>query len=235
VIKIFLTLLIALVIMGANGPQLIKVIGDQFKSQLSPEPAAGEYIAPLHAQVAHSKYFSELPNPIKKWDGKIVEIFWLGCPHCQALEPLLQNWKKDSDREITYVPATANASWKGDARLVMAIEKITGNYEGYHAELLKYKKETHFKTQSIQDIERIVNETSLKDHPGTSPEILLVTMNSTEVDVALEWVKNFLISNRVRGVPTVVINGTHILRSDLKGSFENTFIPALNYAKNNMM
>lgn len=234
--KIALPLLIAVaIIIGANGSQLLKVIGDQFKSEPLLAPAAGEHIAPLNTPVAHSKYFVELTKPMDKWDGKIVELFWLGCPHCQSLEPLLQQWKSNNNQKIHYVPATANASWESDAKLVMAIHQVTKNYENYHAELLRYKKETHFKIKSIKDVEKLFNETSLKDNTAISPEILFNAMDSVEVNAANKWVKEFLISNRVRGVPTVVVNGTHILRSDLKGSFENTFIPALNYAKTNMM
>ena len=234
--KIILPLLITVaVIIGTNGPEIFKVTGNQFKSDPSLVPAAGEHIAPLNTPFSHSKYFVELTNPVDKWDGKIVEIFWLGCPHCQSLEPLLQQWKSDNNMSIHYVPATANAAWESDAKLVMAVQRVTKNYENYHPELLRYKKETHFKIKTIKDVEKLFNETSLKDNTAISPEILFKEMNLTEVSAANKWTKDFLISNRVRGVPTVVINGTHILRSDLKGSFNNTFIPALNYAKENMM
>ena len=34
---------------------------------------------------------------------EVVEVFWLGCPHCYALEPYIQSWLKNKPAYIEFV------------------------------------------------------------------------------------------------------------------------------------
>jgi thiol:disulfide interchange protein DsbA len=41
-----------------------------------------------------------LPSPDKKVD--VVEFFWYGCPHCNTVEPLLDNWSKRLAPDVSF-------------------------------------------------------------------------------------------------------------------------------------
>lgn len=44
------------------------------------------------------------PQPTEAPTGKIevVEFFWYGCPHCNALEPLLEDWVKKQPADVQF-------------------------------------------------------------------------------------------------------------------------------------
>ena len=55
-----------------------------------------------------------------------MEFFWYGCPHCYALEPLLEAWikKLPADVEFRRVPAMFNERWAIAARVYYALEAM---------------------------------------------------------------------------------------------------------------
>src|SRR5215467_4563737 len=43
------------------------------------------------------------PTSVGPGKVEVVEVFWLGCPHCRALEPLLQTWMQNKPAYIEFV------------------------------------------------------------------------------------------------------------------------------------
>src|SRR5579862_1764336 len=43
------------------------------------------------------------PTTVGPGKVEVVEVFWLGCPHCEALEPFLQSWLKNKPGYIEFV------------------------------------------------------------------------------------------------------------------------------------
>src|SRR5689334_3091672 len=43
------------------------------------------------------------PTSVGAGKVEVVEVFWLGCPHCYALEPFIQNWLKTKPDYIEFV------------------------------------------------------------------------------------------------------------------------------------
>lgn len=72
--------------------------------------------APALAQITPGKDY-RIINPAQPTDtGKRVEVlefFWYGCPHCNALQPPLRVWlkQKPADVEFRRVPAVFDSSW----------------------------------------------------------------------------------------------------------------------------
>ncbi|MGL4767484.1 MAG: thiol:disulfide interchange protein DsbA/DsbL [Formosimonas sp.] len=50
------------------------------------------------------------PQPVQV-AGKIevLEFFWYGCPHCNAIEPITQAWKKNIPADVSFI--RAHPSW----------------------------------------------------------------------------------------------------------------------------
>src|SRR5882757_11148297 len=43
------------------------------------------------------------PTTVGPGKVEVVEVFWLGCPHCAALEPYIQSWLKNKPPYIDFV------------------------------------------------------------------------------------------------------------------------------------
>jgi protein dithiol oxidoreductase (disulfide-forming) len=85
-----------------------------------------------HAALAQPRpgaNFTEL-NPAQPVEAKgkveVIEFFWYGCPHCYALEPLLEDWVKrlPADAEFRRVPAVLSQTWLAHAQVYYAFEAL---------------------------------------------------------------------------------------------------------------
>src|SRR5439155_1393533 len=73
------------------------------------------------AEFAEGKEFSRLKNPQPVETGKkieVIEFFSYGCPHCNDLEPFLQQWLKTASADVQFrrVPVMFQDRWKALAR-----------------------------------------------------------------------------------------------------------------------
>jgi thiol:disulfide interchange protein DsbA len=68
---------------------------------------------------------------------EVVEFFWYRCPHCYALEPLLEPWiaRLPSEARFRRIPAVLGKEWLLDARVFYALEQI-GELERLHRPLM---------------------------------------------------------------------------------------------------
>ena len=69
-----------------------------------------------HAQITPGKDYRVLSPPQPTESGKRVEVlefFWYGCPHCNALQPPLRVWLKQKPADVDFrrVPAVFSDSW----------------------------------------------------------------------------------------------------------------------------
>lgn len=67
---------------------------------------------------------------------EVLEFFWYGCPHCNALQSPLRNWlkKKPADVEFRRVPAVFADSWQPLTRAYYTLDAM-GAVEKLHYEL----------------------------------------------------------------------------------------------------
>jgi thiol:disulfide interchange protein DsbA len=68
---------------------------------------------------------------------EVVEYFWYRCPHCYALEPLLEPWvaRLPGQARLRRMPAVLGKEWLIDARIFYALEEI-GELDRMHRPLL---------------------------------------------------------------------------------------------------
>jgi len=148
----------------------------------------------------------------------VVEMFSYTCPHCFALEPKIEEWKKTlaDDVEFVKVPAIFRDSWLEMARVFYAAQ-ITGDLEMLHPKL--------FNAIHV-DKRRLTTEDQLLDfveEQGIDREAFAKTMNSFGVKGK---VKNALIMSRtsgITGVPSFIVNGEYRTDGSSAGSVEELF------------
>src|SRR6201992_3236935 len=63
------------------------------------------------------------PTTVGPGKVEVVEVFWLGCPHCAAFEPYVQNWLKNKPPYIEFVgvPVMWGPAHRGPAHLLYNI------------------------------------------------------------------------------------------------------------------
>lgn len=57
---------------------------------------------------------------------EVLEVFWLGCPHCYALEPYIRNWLKDKPSYVDFVrvPVMWGPAHRLHAQLYYTLEAL---------------------------------------------------------------------------------------------------------------
>lgn len=77
------------------------------------------------------------PSRVSRGGIEVVEYFWYRCPHCYALEPLLNAWiaRLPAGVHFRRIPAVLGKEWLIDARIFYALQEI-GELERLHQPLL---------------------------------------------------------------------------------------------------
>ncbi|MGI9229472.1 MAG: thiol:disulfide interchange protein DsbA/DsbL [Gammaproteobacteria bacterium] len=144
---------------------------------------------------------------------EVLEIFWYGCPHCYGLEPVLTAWKKDLPDDVQFrrMPAALNKNWLAHAKAFFAAEKMgvleqmhTRMFEALHGE----RKRIFTRDQIIDFVGDLgIDEDEFSKH-----------YDSNETEIKLR--EAFIMAQRykIRGVPTVVVNGKYMTSVTLSGS-----------------
>lgn len=148
----------------------------------------------------------------------VVEMFSYTCPHCFALEPQIDEWKKTlSDNvEFVKVPAIFRDSWLELAKVYYAAE-ATGDLEMLHPKLFNA---IHVEKRRLTTEDQLLD---FVEEQGIDREAFAKTMNSFSVKGK---VKNALIMSRtsgITGVPSFIVNGEYRTDASSAGGSEQLF------------
>lgn len=148
----------------------------------------------------------------------VVEMFSYTCPHCFALEPDIDAWKKTLAENVEFVkvPAIFRDSWLELARVFYAAE-ATGDLEMLHPKLFSAIHVDKRKLNTEDELLDFVEE------QGIDRDAFLKTMNSFSVKGK---VKQALIMSRtsgITGVPSFIVNGEYRTDASSAGSAEDLF------------
>jgi len=148
----------------------------------------------------------------------VVEMFSYTCPHCFALEPEIEEWKKTlSDNvEFVKVPAIFRDSWLELARVFYAAE-ATGDLAMLHPKLFNA---IHVGKRNLSTEDQLLD---FVEEQGIDRDAFLKTMNSFSVKGK---VKQALIMSRtsgITGVPSFIVNGEYRTDASSAGSAEDLF------------
>lgn len=161
-------------------------------------------------------------QPVETGDRiEVVDFFWYGCPHCNALQPALEAWfkRKPADVVLRRIPAILNDSWKPHARIYYTLERLNEVarlhlqvYHGYHVELLHMSKPDVMVDWAVRN--------------GIDRQRWLDAYDSQEVDDKVERAKELTKAYTVAGTPTLVVDGRYLTSGELAPSLQG-MIPVL--------
>ncbi len=153
------------------------------------------------------KSYMELKNPVPISEpGKIevVELFWYGCPHCYAFEPIINPWieKLPADVHFVRIPAMFGGPWKAHGQLFLTLDAM-GVEHKVHAAIFNAIQNERKKLVEPEEMADFVAT------QGVDKDKFLATFNSFAVKGKIAQVTELAKKYEVSGVPTLIVNGKY--------------------------
>jgi thiol:disulfide interchange protein DsbA len=154
-------------------------------------------------------HYEIIANPVRTADPnkiEVTEIFWYGCPHCYAFEPLISSWEEKLPSDVAFVrsPGMWNQTMEIHAQIYYAAEAlgVTGKIHDVAF------NEIHQRRNYLQ------TEDAIKDmfvSQGVAPADFDKAWKSFSVSSAVKRANTRMRDYGVRGVPSIVVNGKYLV------------------------
>lgn len=137
---------------------------------------------------------------------EVIEFFWYGCPHCNALEPALNEWikRQGPDVVVKHVPAAFNALYVLHQRLYYTLDAL-----GKEPELRAKVFNTIHVEQNILNTPDLMADWAAKN--GIDRKKFLDTYNSFTVQAKVQRATQMASAYAIDGVPSISVNGKVVL------------------------
>jgi thiol:disulfide interchange protein DsbA len=154
---------------------------------------------------------------------EVTEMFWLGCPHCYALEPRVLAWLKSKPDYIQFV--RVHVMWgpvhRAHARLYYTLLAVN------RADLLEKAFDTIHKENNPlianSDAESLKLQLAFVTANGVSADAYTKAFNSFAVNANLSRAEDLTQRYEAKTVPLFVINGKYTTDVGMAGSEDNLF------------
>lgn len=144
---------------------------------------------------------------------EVLEVFWLGCPHCYALEPYIRQWLKTKPAYVEFVrvPVMWGPVHRAHAQLFYALESMgrddlvekvftyihdAEDQSGSESVLFSNSKEDTFKQQEGWAVQN-----------GVSGDAFEKAYNSFYVGTQVQQADEITQDYEVQGVPYIAVDG----------------------------
>ena len=168
--------------------------------------------------VHYFEIFPEMQTDATAGKVEVIELMWLGCPHCYNLEPTIHKYKKNLPNYVEFqqVPAMLNPSWSADARTY------------YLAQVLDPKGEKDLVTKIFQAIHEQKRQLRNPDavtrffvQLGYSEDQIQAAKTSMLFRTKIKRAQEISASSQAQSVPTIIINGKYRTSPYAAGGEEN--------------
>lgn len=157
------------------------------------------------------------PTSVSPGKVEVVEVFWYGCPHCNALEPFIQSWLKNKPDYVEFVrvPVMWGPVHRAHAKLFYMLRAVN------HPELDQKVFDTIHKDGNMlvandEQVTRKMQLDFLKAN-GVSVEDFNKAWDSFTVNTGLQRAEQLTERYKVNGVPLIVINGKYTTDPGMAG------------------
>ena len=160
-----------------------------------------QYKQGLHYQVV----LPAQPVSTKPGQIEVLDFFWYGCPHCNALEPFLEAWERSKPANVVLVriPAILQPEWEPAARAYYVAQAL-GILDKSHKATFDEIHQAKDNLQTEQDFERFYVKAF-----GVDPKRFESLWSSPDTDAKIAQAN--VMADRygliLFGVPTIVVNG----------------------------
>jgi thiol:disulfide interchange protein DsbA len=181
--------------------------------------ATGMFLAPTSfAQAADAKYVTVEPAQPSDTTGKIevLEFFAYTCPHCNAIEPMVEKWSKTLPDNVVLrrVPVAFNASMADLQRLYFSLEAM--NRLDLHPEVFKA---LHPERQRISDAKAL---TAWAVSKGVDRKAVEDVFNSFGIKSKVMRADELAKLYKIEGTPSIAVGGKYVTSPTMTNSYEAT-------------
>jgi thiol:disulfide interchange protein DsbA len=207
---------------GAHNP-LLAAVASTVVAPASAAPAAtASGSAPWQEGVNYTRIVPAQPTAVAAGQVEVLEFFWYACPHCNAIDPLVESWKKTKPAYISFsrVHVLWNEGHRSLARLFYTLDSL-GKLDQLHGEIFK---EIHLTGNPLvagdaAESERI--QTVFVKKFGISEDDFRKAYHSFDVDNALQKADVLVQRYRIDSVPKFVVNGKFVTDVAMAGGAEH--------------
>src|SRR5713101_7766061 len=199
---------------GAHNPLLAAVASTVAASTSTASAATLSGPALWQEGVNYTRIVPAQPTAVPAGQVEVLEFFWYACPHCNAIDPLVESWKKTKPAYISFsrVHVMWNEGHRSLARLYNTLD-VMGKLDQLHGEVFK---EIHVNGNPLvasdpnnaSESESI--QTAFVTKRGISESDFKKAYHSLPVDLALQRADELVQRYRIDGVPTFVVNGKYV-------------------------
>jgi thiol:disulfide interchange protein DsbA len=157
-------------------------------------------------------------------DNSLVEVFWLGCPHCQKFEQGVREEKSKFSKEMPFFKVHAvrgNPQWLRDAYVFNIVKKLSNNNEKtlallfdlytntmneYKEDYLKNKEETKLRAYpTLDEIRAFLSKNNIKEEDFNN------LFNSEEIKEIVKSHGEAFNKSKLQGVPAFIVNKKYLV------------------------
>ncbi len=172
-----------------------------FAGSVMAQPAL--YVEGTHYELLDKPVRTVDPNKVE-----VTEVFWYGCPHCYAFEPLLESWVAKLPSDVAFVrsPGMWNAMMETHAQIYY-VEQALGSFDKTHKAVFDafHQKRNYLETQDA--IRALFVE------QGVDPAAFDKAWSSFAVTSAVKQAATRMREYGVNGVPNLIVNGKYRVSS----------------------
>jgi thiol:disulfide interchange protein DsbA len=143
---------------------------------------------------------------------EVIEFFYYGCPICYEAEPKIATWQSRAGDSIVLrrIPALAREGWEAFGRSFYALEAM-GEIERLHWAVYD---NFHFDGQDLKDEATML---AWVGRNGVDQTRFKEIWGSAAVTEKLHEVRRMQDEYRIRGVPSMVIDGRYVTSAGMAG------------------
>jgi thiol:disulfide interchange protein DsbA len=176
-------------------------------------PGAGLPTGKWQAGTNYDPVVPAQPTSVAPGKVEVMEVFWLACPHCYALEPRMHSWLKTKPGYVEFVrvPVIWQPVHRSHARLYYTLEAlgrddlIAKTFDTIHQEL--ENRQPPLVGNSDEETYRLQQQFAVQN--GISADDFSKAYNSFSVSSNLQRAEEITTRYHVQGVPFFVVNGKY--------------------------
>jgi thiol:disulfide interchange protein DsbA len=160
-----------------------------------------------------------LPSPDKKID--VVEFFSYACPHCSALEPLIEPWAKKLPADVAFrqVPVGFSAVYLVLQKTYYALEEL-GQLPNVHRKMFAAIHQQNKRLGTESDVTAFVAAN------GVDAAKFTEAYRGFGVNTKVNRAKQLSEAYKIDGVPAIGVQGRYYTAASLAGTHERALAVA---------
>lgn len=179
------------------------------------------------ARFVEGTHYVELDRPVRTVDPdkiEVVEVFWYGCTHCYAFEPLIENWESSLPEDVVFVrsPGMWNAMMETHAQLYYVAREL-GVLEETHSDIFD---------EILLRRNFLDNEEKARDYFmrfGVTADQFETAWNSFSVNSSVNRASTLMRDYGVRSTPNMIVNGKYRIVSNQAVPTQEDILDVVNY------